>query len=233
MVRSFHVLSWKREGGSVGQESNEFKNQSASWTAINSRWPRNQVPDGHSESKPKTPTRCDATSAPSSAGSIPAPSGRVGKLINPLANMENFMKRNCLELWFRKQYTDDLVQAVLQPAPEDFLVARMTWPSDEIDTSQEGMVSLVRAHLHYCCKYQDTRLHMGHGCMIVVPGTDMAVLLWWLHKYDKSYGPFVPLTDIGLGYYVVPCYSRSDHPSYRALRTDEILYIARGGVRPD
>ena len=142
------------------------------------------------------------------------------------------MKRNRLELWFRKNPPADLAHALMQTNSEDFLVCRMNWPAEEIDTSGPGLVELVRRHRDYWTNHQGKRISLGHGSLIVVPGTDTAVLIWNWKGSDPTRG-FVPINEAGTGFYLVPCYGRLDHPSYRTIRTETAVFVARGGAGSD
>jgi hypothetical protein len=139
------------------------------------------------------------------------------------------MKRNRLELWFRINPPADLAGALLQTNSDEFLVCGMNWPAVEIDTTRDGLVALVRRHLNFWCRHQGRKLPLNHGSMIVVPGTDTAVMVWNL-KGSEPHRGFVPVNDTGMGYYLVPIYGRLDHPCYRSYRTADTVFVAGRGA---
>ncbi len=115
-------------------------------------------------------------------------------------------------------------RALLQVAPELFLIGRTEWPANEVDTTQAGMIPLVRDHLGYLCDYDNRRLVLGHGSLIVVPGTGVAVLLWW-HWFRSQEG-FVQVNTAGFGFYPFFLGGRLDHPSYATFRSEHELFVA-------
>lgn len=114
-----------------------------------------------------------------------------------------------------------------QVAPDLFLICRTELPVDEVDTTDAGMAQLVRDHLGYICDYERRRLVLGHGSLMVVPGTGVAVLLWW--HWSRSRKGFVPVNDAGFGFYRLPSTRGLNHPSYCTFETAHEVFVAQLG----
>lgn len=121
----------------------------------------------------------------------------------------------------------NVLVALERTEPWNFVVHRTEWPAVEIDTSEIGMIALIRSYSNWSCQYQGYHLSLWPGSLIVIPGTDMAVLLW-NHQETVSYSGFTLIDGTQFGYYEIPYDGRLDHPNSCSHHVGDLLFVVPG-----